>query len=108
MAGHQDRTGDRRWFSTAVFVFGVVLLAILPLSGPLQSEAAAPLYTIQTYAPDGWYTGIYLADMDRDGWPDVLIGNRDTKAVEIWKYNRNLAKLVLQQSIPFPADIHDI
>lgn len=108
MTTHHGRKNGRRWLRTAVFMLGIVLPALLTLSQPLQSEAASLDYTIQPYSPGGWYTGFTLADMNRDGWPDVLAGNRDTSSVEIWIYDRSLARLVLQHSIPLPFHVHDI
>ena len=108
MTGHQDRISGRCRFGTAVFILGIVLLTLLPLSGSLQGKDRTADYTIQTYAPGGWYTGYFLVDMDRDRLPEVLAGNRQTNSVEIWKYDRGLAKLVLQHSIAFPGQVHDI
>ncbi|MFN2134552.1 MAG: FG-GAP-like repeat-containing protein, partial [Candidatus Promineifilaceae bacterium] len=54
------------------------------------------------------YTAVRLADMDGDGALELLIGNRETPALEIWRYDQALAELVFVSAIPFPAQIHDI
>lgn len=55
-----------------------------------------------------WYTGVQLVDMDDDGQPEVLIGNRDTSSLEIWRYDPDLDTLVQIDSIGFPYHVHDM
>lgn len=67
-------------------------------------------YTFQTYKTGLglWYTGAQLVDMDGDGAPEVLVGNRAALAVEIWKYNPSLGNLQLADSVGFGGEVHDI
>ena len=65
-------------------------------------------YTIEQFSEGTWYTGIYLADMDYDGHPEVLIGNRDTSSLEIWRYDSNADSLMQIDNIEFSYHIHDM
>jgi hypothetical protein len=70
--------------------------------------AALPEYTLQPYSPGVYYTGIHLNDMDGDGRREVLIGNRTTSSVEIWRYNPATEMLERIDTIGFPYHVHDI
>ena len=64
-------------------------------------------YSIQKFAAGTWYTGVDVANMDYDGRPEFLIGNRDTSSLEIWTYNTTMYGIVMIGKISFPAHIHD-
>ena len=65
-------------------------------------------YGIQTFRAGYWYTGLSLPDMNRDGRPDFLIGNRDTNSLEIWTYNASyLGIVMIGDVITFPHQVHD-
>lgn len=80
---------------------------LLAMCAPVAS-AASLNYSVQVYSPTTWYSAVSLSDMDGDGAPEVLIGNRATSSVEIWKYNSVSNALVLIESIPFPSHVHSI
>lgn len=65
-------------------------------------------YAVRPFGAGGWYTGIYLADMNGDGRPEILIGNRNTSSLEIWQYDDAGDTLALIDTISFPYHIHDI
>jgi hypothetical protein len=90
--------------------FVIVGFAASAFADPNRPKPPAlPEYTIQAYGPGVWYTGIHLADMDGDRRPEVLIGNRNNSAVEIWKYDRSAKVLQLSATVgPFPSHVHDI
>ena len=107
MTSRRAGKGGRRWFGAVVFVAALWLPSLFP---PVKAQGQGPAldYTIQQFADGAWYTGIHLADMDDDGQPELLIGNRDTSSVEIWRYDAEQHTLVQIDSIPFPYHVHDI
>ena len=49
-----------------------------------------------------------MPDMNRDGRPDFLLGNRDTNSLEIWTYNASyLGIVMIGDAITLPQDVHD-
>ncbi len=76
--------------------------------GSYQPESKRMSYTAQQYSDGGYYTAVHLADMDGDNHPELLIGNRDTNELEIWRYNDNAGTLAWIDAIEFPFQIHDI
>lgn len=108
MIGIRDRNGGHRRFGAAAFVLAALLLPLLFASAEAQSRGGPLDYTIQQFGGGAWYTGIHLADMDYDGDPEVLIGNRNTSSLEIWRYDPALDTLVQIDSISFPYHVHDI
>ena len=85
----------------------IFILLFLWLTPALVS-AALPDYRAEQYGTTGRYFAIHLNDMDSDGVPEVLIGNRTTNSLEIWKYNSTSKVLSLNETITFPHDVHDI
>jgi hypothetical protein len=63
-------------------------------------------YLYQHYS-SGPYSAIQIVDVDQDGRPEVLAGNRNTSSLEIWEYNSLTNSLNLADSIPFSYHIHD-
>lgn len=92
-----------------LFVGLVAVVGALPVAGVAQSQNERLNFTIQQVTDSGWYSGIYLADMDYDGNSEVLIGNRyEQGSVHIWRYDSTLNTLVLIDIIHFPYHVNDI
>ncbi len=92
---------------------GAAQSADAPVGSPVPAVAAQSgggrlSYTIHHYYDGTWYTGISLADMNYDGVFEVLIGNRDSSALEIYRYEPQARSLAFLDSIAFPYHIHDI
>lgn len=85
-----------------------IVLCLFVVAIARVTHAALPEYTSQQYSPGIYYTGIHLCDMNGDDLPEVLIGNRNTSSLEIWKYNLSTKMLERIESIGFPYHIHDI
>jgi hypothetical protein len=115
MLDKRDKQDKHRYFGAAVAMFFALTAVIVTLS-PSRPVVASSIvsssqegrltYTVQQFGDGSWYTGIYLADMDYDGKPEILIGNRSENSLEIWKYN--LGTMVKIDSITFPYHVHDI
>lgn len=55
------------------------------------------------------YTGMHSSDMDGDGVPEILAGNRSTDRVEIWSYNSGSGRMGVSDTTgAFPRDIHGV
>ena len=55
------------------------------------------------------YTGMHSSDMDGDGVPEILAGNRSTDRVEIWSYTSGSGRMeVSDTTSAFPHDIHGV
>jgi hypothetical protein len=99
----------RCWLSAAVFLLSFMLLVVVASPDAVQSQEGRLDFTVMPFADGTFYTGIDLADMDYDGDPEILIGNRNMDAVEIWEYDPNLDTLVQIDTVEgFPHDIHDV
>lgn len=116
MSAIETRRGGRRHFGAAVFVLGVASLALFlfTLSPPAtaQTEPAADAngqleFTIRKYGDNQWYTAVQLADMDEDGYREILIGNRDESTIEVWHHIEGLKNWYNDGVIPFDYHVHD-
>lgn len=117
MSAIETRRGGRRHFGAAVFVVGMALLALFlfTLSPPATAQTVPAAvaesqldYTIQEYGDDNWYTAVQLADMDYDGFQEILIGNRDENMIEVWQHYGGLNNWSTYGSeLVFPAHVHD-
>ncbi|MBI2876187.1 MAG: VCBS repeat-containing protein [Candidatus Tectomicrobia bacterium] len=100
----QDQSFCRIFTPTLSVVFSIVVI-LMAISTFAVSGQAQPLsYSIQVPATTGWYRAIRAADMDHDGMPEVLIGNWDRLAIEIWKYDpvgRRLASWQTISGLPY-------
>jgi hypothetical protein len=110
MSGIDHQCGRRHWFGAAVVIVGLLCLPIVLAAGAAANEPARLAFDFTAYGwggPSG-YTGISLADMDLDGQPDILLGNRDTSSVDIWRNDPHTAGLDHISSIAFPYHVHDV
>lgn len=73
-----------------------------------DEEHGRVAYMIEEFGESMWYTAVHLADMNGDGNPEVLIGNRDTSSLEIWRFDRMSESLIKIDTIEFPYQVHDI
>ena len=110
MSGIDHQCGRRHWFGAAVVVVGLLCLPIVLGVGAAASDNARLVYDFMAY---GWvggngYTGTSLADMNLDGEPDILLGNRETSTVDIFRNDADTVSLDYIDSIEFPFDVHDV
>ncbi|MFO7662359.1 MAG: FG-GAP-like repeat-containing protein [Chloroflexota bacterium] len=76
--------------------------------GQYQPEPTRMIFTTQSFGGGMYYTAVHLADMDGNGDLEVLVGNRNSNSLEIWRYDPDPGTLVKIDSLTFPYHIHDI
>ncbi|MEZ4541679.1 MAG: FG-GAP-like repeat-containing protein [Chloroflexota bacterium] len=99
----------RRWLGAAVFVFLLVLLPLVLGTGTAGADEGRLQFISQQIGdPAAQYTGIHLADMDYDGLPEILIGNRGTNSVDIYHYEPIFRGMEMLDTVELSNDVHDI
>ena len=95
--------------SMAVILACLAIATTLPALAQQSSVPVTDLYDVQSYNLGGWYTGIQLVDMDGDGLPEVVAGNRNTSRVEIWTDDPSPGySLQKVDEIQMPYHVHDL
>lgn len=110
MSANVHQGGGRHWFGAAAVIVGLLCLPIVLGVGAAANDSARLAFDFTAYgwAESGGYTGVSLADMDLDGQPDILLGNRETYSVDIWRNDPYTVGLEYIDSIEFPFDVHDV